>query len=52
MGFTQALQGVGNVKSLVANDEIGFKVFNFKGPSKSSKVSRHPIGKYEVKFKE
>jgi len=31
-GSHRLLQGVANVKSLVATDETGFKVFNFKGP--------------------
>jgi uncharacterized protein (UPF0248 family) len=31
-GSHRPLHRVANVKSLVANDETGFKVFNFKGP--------------------
>jgi len=30
-GSHRPLHGVANVKSSVANDETGFKVFNFKG---------------------
>jgi hypothetical protein len=32
MGFTQTTARGGNVKPSVANDETGFKDFNFKGP--------------------
>ena len=31
-GSHRPLHGVANVKSSVANDETGFKVFNFKEP--------------------
>jgi len=31
-GSHRLLQGVAKVKSLVANDKTGFKVFSFKGP--------------------
>jgi hypothetical protein len=31
-GSHRPLHGVANVKSSVANDETGFKVFNFQGP--------------------
>jgi len=52
MGFIQATARVANVKSLVANDETGFKVLTLKDLLESSKVSRQPIGKRETKFKE
>jgi len=52
MGFTQATARVANVKSLVANDETGFKVLTLKHLLESSKVNRQPIGKSETKFKE
>jgi hypothetical protein len=42
---------VANVKSLVANDETGFKVLTLKGLLEISKVNRQPIGKRETKFK-
>jgi hypothetical protein len=43
---------VENVKSSVANDETGFKVFNFEGPIRKleKKVSRQPTGKRETKM--
>jgi len=44
MGFTQATARVANVKSSVANDEIGFKVLTLE----SSIVNRQPIGKRET----
>jgi hypothetical protein len=51
-GSDRLLQGVANVKSLVANDKTGFKVLPLKDLLESSKVSRQPIGKRETKFKE
>jgi len=53
LGFTHvtAREG-GNVRSLVASDETGFKVLTLKNLLESRKVSRQPIGKRETKFKE
>jgi queuine/archaeosine tRNA-ribosyltransferase len=51
-GSHRPLHGVANVKSLVANDETGFKVLTLKDLLESSKVNRQPTGKREMKFKE
>jgi hypothetical protein len=43
---------VANVKSSVANDEIGFKVLTLKDLLESSKISRQPIGRRGTELKE
>jgi queuine/archaeosine tRNA-ribosyltransferase len=51
-GSHRPLHGAANIKSLVANDETGFKVLTLKDLLESSKVNRQPTGKCEIKFKE
>ena len=51
-GSHRQQHGVANVMFLVANGEIGFEVLTSKGLLENSKVSRQPIGKREMKFKE
>ena len=51
-GSQRPQHGMANVMSLVASDEIGFKVLTSKGLLENDKVSRQPIGKRETKFKD
>ena len=51
-GAHRPQHGLVNVKSLVANDENGFKGLTLKDLLESSKVNRQPIGKRETKLKE
>ena len=45
MGYTQATVRGAKIESLVANEEVGFKVLTFLTYYKKSEIDRQPIGK-------